>query len=44
MKKWQNHFDIITIWIIWGQDYIKKKKTKAIEVATDAKNYKTKSK
>ena len=45
MKWRQNHFDVITISIIWRQDYRKEKEeskeTMALEVVTDDKNDKT---
>ena len=44
MKWWQNHFDVITIWLIWRKIYRKKeesKETMALETVTDDKNDKT---
>ena len=41
MKWWQNHFDVITILIIWRQDYRQAKETIALKGVTDSKNDKT---
>ena len=44
MKWWQNHFDVITISVIWHKIRKEKeelKETMALEVATDGKNDKT---
>ena len=42
MKWRQNNSDIITILIIWHQDYRKEKETMALEVVTGSKNDKIK--
>ena len=38
MKWWQSHFDVITILLIWHQDYRKEKEKMALEIVTDGKN------
>ena len=44
MKWWQNHFDVITISLIWRtirNEKEESKETMALEVVTDGKNDKT---